>query len=105
MEVLAHLAARLGVAMAANVVGLGPDDGGPLRVTRQVLGGAVLEEMAPAPGARPSFTVAGHAVAAEPGPVVTATVREFTAGRRGRGPGRAGRVDRGRRGAGPVGRG
>ena len=47
MEMLAHLAARLDVAMAANVVGLadglGTDD--PLRVTRQVVGGAVLEEM------------------------------------------------------------
>jgi electron transfer flavoprotein alpha subunit len=73
MEVLAHLAARLGVAMAANVVGLGPDG----RVIRQVLGGAVLEEM-DLPERPAVLTVAGHAVAAEPGPVVTATVREFT---------------------------
>jgi len=75
MEVLAHVAARLGVAMAANVVGVAGT--GPLRVTRQVLGGAVLEEME-LPERPAVLTVAGHAVAAEPGPVVTATVREFT---------------------------
>ena len=75
MEVLAHVAARLGVAMAANVVGVAGTE--PLRVTRQVLGGAVLEEME-LPERPAVLTVAGHAVAAEPGPVVTATVREFT---------------------------
>jgi electron transfer flavoprotein alpha subunit len=75
MEVLAHVAARLGVAMAANVVGVAGT--APLRVTRQVLGGAVLEEME-LPERPAVLTVAGHAVAAEPGPVVTATVREFT---------------------------
>jgi electron transfer flavoprotein alpha subunit len=75
MEVMAHVAARLGVAMAANVVGVAGTE--PLRVTRQVLGGAVLEEME-LPERPAVLTVAGHAVAAEPGPVVTATVREFT---------------------------
>ena len=75
MEVMAHVAARLGVAMAANVVGVAGT--APLRVTRQVLGGAVLEEME-LPERPAVLTVAGHAVAAEPGPVVTATVREFT---------------------------
>ncbi|MCW2844833.1 MAG: electron transfer flavoprotein subunit alpha/FixB family protein, partial [Nocardioides sp.] len=58
-EVLAHVAARTGVAMAANVVlfqGLSP-----FVVTRQVVGGAVLEEMRL--DERPAvFTVAGHAV-------------------------------------------
>ena len=42
-EVLAHVAARAGVAMAANVLsfcGLSP-----FMVTRQVVGGAALEEM------------------------------------------------------------
>lgn len=74
LEVLAHLAARLGVAMAANVVGCSA----PFLVTRQVVGGAVLEEMqlddTPA-----VFTVAGHAVEAAPaaGPV-TAAVHEFS---------------------------
>jgi electron transfer flavoprotein alpha subunit len=75
MEVAAHLAARLDVPMAANVTGIG--DGDPLRVTRQVLGGAVLEEMELP--ARPAvLTVAGHAVADEPGAPVTATLREFS---------------------------
>lgn len=75
-EVMAHLAARRGVAMAANVVSV--DGGEPLTVTRQVVGGAALEEMrltdAPA-----ILTVAGHAVdaaqAASPGPA-TVVVEE-----------------------------
>jgi electron transfer flavoprotein alpha subunit len=61
MEVLAHVAARTGVAMAANVVSFAGLS--PFTVTRQVLGGAVLEEMVL--GERPAvFTVAGHAVEA-----------------------------------------
>jgi electron transfer flavoprotein alpha subunit len=63
MEVLAHVAARSGVAMAANVVaftGLAP-----FTVHRQVVGGAVVEEMVL--DERPAvFTVAGHAVEATP---------------------------------------
>ena len=83
MEVLAHLAARLDVPMAANVTGVvEPSAGGgqgaqPLRVTRQVVGGAVLEEM-DLPERPAVLTVAGHAVAAEPGDPVEATLREFT---------------------------
>ena len=78
MEVLAHLGARLDVPMAANVVAVA--DSTPLVVTRQVLGGAVLEEMNLAE--RPVlFTVAGHAVeaqqAADPAP--PAALRELTA--------------------------
>ncbi|MBM7520006.1 electron transfer flavoprotein subunit alpha/FixB family protein [Nocardioides nitrophenolicus] len=76
MEVLAHLAARLGVAMAANVVAF--DGLAPFTVTRQVVGGAALEDMVL--GERPAiFTVAGHAVEATPaanpgeGRVVTTT--------------------------------
>jgi len=42
-EVLAHVAVRLGVAMAANVVEIGSTD--PLTVSRQVLGGAAMEEL------------------------------------------------------------
>ena len=65
-EVLAHVAARAGVAMAANVLtfsGLAP-----FVVTRQVVGGAALEEMRL--DERPAvFTVAGHAV--EPVPAQT----------------------------------
>jgi electron transfer flavoprotein alpha subunit len=79
MEIAAHLAARLDVAMAANVVGLadrlGEDD--PLRVTRQVVGGAVLEEMV-LPERPAVLTVAGHAIADEPGAPVSATLREFS---------------------------
>ena len=63
MEVLAHLAARTGVAMAANVVSF--QGLSPFTVTRQVVGGAVLEEMVL--DERPAvFTVAGHAVEASP---------------------------------------
>ena len=73
-EVLAHVAARTGVAMAANVVmfqGLSP-----FIVTRQVVGGAVLEEMRL--DERPAvFTVAGHAVEELPSPTpVVATLVE-----------------------------
>ena len=56
-EVLAHLAARLDVQMAANVVSFGGL--APFVVTRQVVGGAALEEMEL--GSRPAvLTVAGH---------------------------------------------
>jgi electron transfer flavoprotein alpha subunit len=62
-ELMAHVAARAGVAMAANVLsfhGLSP-----FTVTRQVVGGAALEEMVL--DQRPAvFTVAGHAVEARP---------------------------------------
>jgi electron transfer flavoprotein alpha subunit len=62
-EVLAHVAARAGVAMAANVVSFGGLS--PFVVTRQVVGGTALEEMRL--GDRPAvFTVAGHAVEARP---------------------------------------
>jgi electron transfer flavoprotein alpha subunit len=63
MEVLAHLGARLDVTMAANVVGVGATE--PLVVTRQVQGGAVLEEMQ-LPERPALLTVAGHAVEASP---------------------------------------
>jgi electron transfer flavoprotein alpha subunit len=65
-ELMAHVAARGGVAMAANVLtfhGLSP-----FTVTRQVVGGAALEEMVL--DQRPAvFTVAGHAVEASPAEV------------------------------------
>ena len=62
-EVLAHVAARTSLPMAANVVSFGGLS--PFTVTRQVVGGAALEEMRLAQ--RPAiFTVAGHAVAAAP---------------------------------------
>ncbi len=79
MEVAAHLATRLSVPMAANVVGVGEDlgAGGPLRVTRQVVGGSVLEEMV-LPERPAVLTVAGHAVVDQPGAPVSATLREFS---------------------------
>ena len=77
MEVAAHLAARLDVPMAANVTGIGATDGDTLRVTRQVLGGNVLEEM-DLPRHRAVLTVAGHAVQAQQGEPVSATLHEFT---------------------------
>jgi electron transfer flavoprotein alpha subunit len=65
-ELMAHVAARAGVAMAANVLsfhGLSP-----FTVTRQVVGGAALEEMVL--DQRPAvFSVAGHAVEAAPAEV------------------------------------
>ena len=62
-ELMAHVAARAGVAMAANVLSF--SGLAPFVVTRQVVGGAALEEMLL--DERPAvFTVAGHAVAAVP---------------------------------------
>ena len=57
-EVLAHVACRLGVTMAANVVEI--DAVSPLSVARQVLGGSALEEMR-LEDAVAVFSVAGHA--------------------------------------------
>ena len=65
-EVLAHLGARTGVPMAANVISFGGLS--PFTVTRQVVGGQAREEMQLAQ--RPAlFTVAGHAVQAAPADV------------------------------------
>jgi electron transfer flavoprotein alpha subunit len=62
-EVMAHVAARQGVAMAANVLSF--SGLAPFVVTRQVVGGQALEEMKL--HQRPAvFTVAGHAVEATP---------------------------------------
>jgi electron transfer flavoprotein alpha subunit len=62
-EVLAHIAARLDVPMAANAISVSGSS--PFVVTRQVVGGAALEEMAldqsPA-----ILTVAGHSWSATP---------------------------------------
>jgi electron transfer flavoprotein alpha subunit len=71
LEVLAHVAAREDVPMAANVLTVEGRD--PLVVTRQVVGGAALEEMrlASTPAV---LTVAGHAV--EPTPATEAGAAE-----------------------------
>jgi electron transfer flavoprotein alpha subunit len=61
-EVLAHVAARLDLPLAANCIEARPGD--PLEVTRQRWGGSLLEE-ARVHGAVKLLTVAPHAVAAE----------------------------------------
>jgi electron transfer flavoprotein alpha subunit len=73
-EVMAHLGARLGLPVAANVVAAGGGD--PFVVTRQRWGGSLLEE-ARVHGAVKLLTVAAHGVAAEPAPAVGAAVEEF----------------------------
>lgn len=61
-EVLAHVAARRGLDMAANVVSV--DSVTPLQVQRQVVGGAVIEQSAVSSRVR-LMTMAGHAVEPE----------------------------------------
>jgi electron transfer flavoprotein alpha subunit len=62
-ELMAHAAARSGASMAANVLSF--SGLAPFVVTRQVVGGAAMEEMNL--HQRPAvFTVAGHAVEAKP---------------------------------------
>lgn len=74
-EVLAHVATRLDAAMAANVVQV--DSPEPLVVTRQVVGGAALEEMA-LPDRVAVLSVAGHACEAQPAAApVTAETRTY----------------------------
>jgi electron transfer flavoprotein alpha subunit len=62
-EVMAHVACRLDVPMAANVVSI--DGADPLQLSRQVLGGSALEELRLDAGTA-VFTVAGHACEATP---------------------------------------
>ena len=70
-ELLAHVAARLGQPMAANVVSASPD-GGRLRLVRQRWAGSLLED-ALLDGSPKLLTVAPHAVAAEPAEKASAT--------------------------------
>jgi electron transfer flavoprotein alpha subunit len=70
-DVMAHVACRLDVAMAANVVGVESTD--PLVVSRQVLGGAAMEEM-PLTDPVAVLTVAGHAC--DPRPADSPTTPE-----------------------------
>lgn len=62
-EVMARVATRLDAAMAANVVAFSSLS--PFTVTRQVVGGAAMEELV-LPKRPAVFTVAGHAVEATP---------------------------------------
>jgi electron transfer flavoprotein alpha subunit len=74
-EVLAHVAARIGVPLAANVVEA-ELDGDALQLTRQRWGGSLLEEARLT--ARPKLlTVAPHILDAEPAGLTT-TVDDFT---------------------------
>lgn len=70
-EILAHAAVRLDAAMAANAVAADSTD--PLVVSRQVVGGAALEEMR-LDGEVGVVSVAGHAC--EPQPAASATAPE-----------------------------
>jgi electron transfer flavoprotein alpha subunit len=71
-EVMAHVATRLDAAMAANVVAM--DSVSPCVVTRQVVGGAALEEMR-LDGPVAVLTVAGHAC--DPAPAAAPTSPEL----------------------------
>lgn len=62
LEVLAHVAARREVPMAANAIGT--VDGDTSQVLRQIVGGQVIEVMALPPGLQ-VIAVAGHALEAE----------------------------------------
>jgi electron transfer flavoprotein alpha subunit len=65
-EVLAHLAARADAPMAAGCVQATPGaDGGPWQITRQIMGGAVLEELTLS-GPLVVLSVAPHAVPPDP---------------------------------------
>ncbi len=75
-EVLAHVAARTGVAMAANVVAVESTD--PLVVTRQVVGGAALEQMQLV-DLLGLLSVAGHACEEAPAPQPTTPQVSVTA--------------------------
>ena len=74
-EVMAHVAARMGIGLAANVVAI--EGGEPFRVTRQRWAGSLLED-ATIEGPVRALTVAAHVVEpvldAEAGP---ATVEPF----------------------------
>ena len=67
-DVMARLAARMGLPMAANCVDAAPGD--PVMVTRQRWGGSLLEE-ARLSSPRPLITVAPHTVPIEAGPEPT----------------------------------
>lgn len=72
-EILAHVASRMGVAMAANVVAVESPD--PLVVTRQVVGGTALEETRLGDHVA-VFSIAGHAC--DPEAAAEATTPEVT---------------------------
>ncbi len=70
-EILAHVAARRNVLMAANVVHV--EQQAPVQVSRQVFGGSALEVMSLSEPLA-VFSVAGHACAPEPAEAATSPV-------------------------------
>ena len=76
-DVMARLAARLGLPLAANCTAATPGD--PVRVTRLRWGGSLLEE-ARLHSPRPLITVAPHTVPADPDPVPEVVLRPVTQG-------------------------
>jgi electron transfer flavoprotein alpha subunit len=66
-EVMAHIAARMGIGLAANVTTI--DGGEPFRITRQRWAGSLLED-ATIDGPVRALTIAAHVV--EPSPDVSA---------------------------------
>ncbi|HEY7381755.1 MAG TPA: electron transfer flavoprotein subunit alpha/FixB family protein [Gaiella sp.] len=74
-EVLAHVAARTGLPLAANCIAATP--GEPVSVTRVRWGGSLLED-ALVHGPVALLTVQPHAVPAEPAPVRAPAVERFT---------------------------
>jgi electron transfer flavoprotein alpha subunit len=74
-EVMAHLAARLDLPLAANCISVSPGD--PLDVTRVRWGGSLLEQ-ARVHGGTKLLTVQPHAVAAERVAGPPASVERFT---------------------------
>jgi electron transfer flavoprotein alpha subunit len=66
-EVMAHVAARMGIGLAANVIAI--EGGDPFRVTRQRWAGSLLED-ATIDGPVRASTVAAHVI--DPAPVASA---------------------------------
>jgi len=73
-EVMARVAARMALPMAANCTRITP--GSPMTLTRQRWGGSLLEEAA-LRSSRPLITVAPHTVPIEPAPAET-RIEKFT---------------------------
>lgn len=74
-EVMAHVAARTNLALAANCVGVQPGDA--FTVTRQRWGGSLLEEARLA-GAPKLLTVASNAITVEASPSAEFSITEVT---------------------------
>ena len=76
-DVMARIAARLGLPLSTNCTAATPGD--PVRVTRLRWGGSLLEE-ARLHSPRPLITVAPHTVPADPDPVPEVVLKPVTQG-------------------------